>query len=158
MTGRFMKKIITICLVILMMANTVFASEWKKIKENKSLNNQVEAWYNPTFTKCSDKYVLYAMRFKSKAIGDYINIICTDTRTRETAIMGTYLYDKNFVPDYPDTRGYIKDMTSLNNNCILYPIMLQACNDYSTKVKTGKLDMTIKQKQTKENIVVVICS
>ncbi|MCM1264895.1 MAG: hypothetical protein NC200_01740 [Candidatus Gastranaerophilales bacterium] len=148
-----MKKIIAIYLVMFMASNCVFAGEWTKMKEFSAANKQLEVWYNPTYTKCDENYVLYTMRFKEKGVGDYINIVCTDTTTMDTAVIGTYLYDKKFVPEYPEIYSFSDCFKPLDTTSMLYPVAQRACADYKIRSQYNNSGTSKKYSKRKTSYV-----
>ena len=135
MIRQIFKKIIIMYFVIFMSANYVFAGEWTKVKECSAGNKNLEAWYNPKYTRCRDNYVFYTMRFKEKDVGDYINLVCTNVKDMTTAVVGTSVYEKKFVPEYPE--GYLSSVVfqPLDETSMLYPVAQLAIKDYERLIK-----------------------
>ncbi len=143
-----MNKILVFVLIFLIFSGSVMASDWKKVKDEQIKNLKLEVWLNNANYNRSGDYLMYAVRFKNKEVGDYVNTICTDCRDYSSVVLDTQLYDKNFIPQYPDFSEINSNFVPIDKTSMLMSVAPKACREL-TSVSNTKSSVKSKNEKSK---------
>lgn len=123
-----MKKLLIIFFIFTLFFNTATASEWKKIKDENIKNLKLEVWLNSFYYKRNGDYVIYRVRFKNNEIGDYENMVCTNCSDYTSAILNTQLFDKTYIPTFPDVSEVNTNLVEIDKTSMLMSVIPIICN------------------------------
>lgn len=141
------KKILAMVLLFSIFSSSpVYAGSWKNMNNKNFKNINIEIKKDAIYK--NQNYVFYTVHFKSKKIGDYINVIRTNCSDFTSNILMTSAYDDSFKPYYEDYEIDESNNKAIDSTSILYDSATYACmakDNYSKSSKSSKGESKVKK-------------